>query len=532
VIILKIALICTEKLPVPPIAGGAIQIYIEGILPELSKYHDVTVFGVKHDSLPDEEVINGVKYIRVSTSEEDKNEYIRNVKLRLNEDYDLVHIFNRPRWVESLSKGLPKTKFSLSLHNEMFNTKKIPADMAIACINRVEFISTVSKFIADGVRKLYPIANNKLHTVYSGVSVDLYKPVMSIEGAQNKINLKRKFGIEDKKVVIFVGRLSVKKGVDKLVDTMKIVMDLRSDVALVVVGSKWYGANTEDKYTQSIVNSSKMLNGPIVFTGFLPPSEIPAYYNMGDVFVCPSQWEEPLARVHYEAMAAGLPIVTTNRGGNAEVVKGFGNGFVIDDFSNPEAFATRIIELLDNPLKASEMGLKGRAIAEEKYNWNRVADDVLSLFKGTKNSVMVEETVDVEESVFIEEPVLVEETVDVEKPEPIFVEESVWVENPVIVEETVDVKEPEPIFAEEPVDVKEQKKLKKLKSGKDEKIEYAPKITKVEGIYIIPKSKKPVKVFEPEDEVIEVVQRKRKSHDPSIPPIVAYYLEKCKHYLD
>ena len=59
---------------------------------------------------------------------------------------------------------------------------------------------------------------------------------------------------------------------------------------------------------------------------------------MGDLFVCSSQWNEPLARVHYEAMAAGIPIITTNRGGNAEVMNQGKNGIIIDDYDQPKAF--------------------------------------------------------------------------------------------------------------------------------------------------------------------------------------------------
>jgi len=167
-------------------------------------------------------------------------------------------------------------------------------------------------------------------------------------------------------------------------------MDKYSDVALVVIGSKWYGSNKIDDFTESVELMSKSLSGPIVFTGFLTPAEVPQYYDIGDIFVCPSQWEEPLARVHYEAMAAGLPIITTNRGGNAEVIKGVGNGIIIDDYTNPNQFASKIIELLENPKGASEMGKIGRAIAEEKYNWNRVADDILSLFVAAQNSILPE----------------------------------------------------------------------------------------------------------------------------------------------
>jgi spore coat protein SA len=401
VINLKIALICTEKLPVPPIAGGAVQLYIEGILPELSKHHNITVFGIEHPNLPNHEEVDGVKYVRVQG--QSRSEYIRNVSLNLSQDFDLIHIFNRPRFVVRLSKDFPKVKFSLSLHNEMFHAEKIPIGTAVDCINRVEFICTVSKFIADGVKNLYPIAEDKLYPVYSGVNVNLYMPVMSEEGARRKERLKKKYNIEDKKVVLFVGRLSVKKGVDKLLNAMKKVMELRSDIALVVIGSKWYGKNSSDEYTESIEALSQKLKGPIVFTGFLPPSEIPEHYSLGDIFVCPSQWNEPLARVHYEAMAAGLPIITTNRGGNAEVVKGYGNGIIIEDYSNEDAFVNQIIQLMDNTSKASEMGQAGRALAEEKFTWERVADDLLKLFN------MVEEKLSEEEQVYVpnREPVVI-----------------------------------------------------------------------------------------------------------------------------
>lgn len=386
---MRIALICTEKLPVPPVAGGAIQIYIEGILPKLSLKHDITVFCISHPQLPEEEIKDGVKYIRITAN--NKTEYIKNIKLRIKYgDFDLIHIYNRPRWVNLLSKELNNTKFSLSLHNEMFHSEKITAEMAKDCINRVEFICTVSNFIADGIEKLFPNAQGKLHTVYSGVSIDKYVPVFSPEGIKNKEFLKSKLGIDGKRVVLFIGRLGVKKGVDKLIQAMKLVMNKYDDVALVVVGSKWYGSNEKDDFTNNIEEMSKKLSGPIIFTGFLSPVDIPKYYNVGDIFVCPSQWDEPLARVHYEAMAAGLPIITTNRGGNSEVIKGYGNGITIDDYSNSSELASNIIYFLENPEEAGNMGKKGRQIAEEKYNWDRVADDILDLFNKAQNTILPE----------------------------------------------------------------------------------------------------------------------------------------------
>ena len=63
---MKILMICTEKLPVPPVLGGAIQTYIAGILPLVSKAHDITVLGVNHPSLPDTETIDGIHYVRIA----------------------------------------------------------------------------------------------------------------------------------------------------------------------------------------------------------------------------------------------------------------------------------------------------------------------------------------------------------------------------------------------------------------------------------------------------------------------------------
>jgi spore coat protein SA len=378
---LKIALICTEKLPVPAVSGGAIQQYIQGILPYLSKHHKITVFSVANPKLPNNEKINGVHYIRVSGNS--PAEYINNVMDRLMDKYDLVHVFNRPLWVPLLTKKLKKSKISLSLHNEMFFSEKIPYEKAVKCIDSVEFITTVSQFIADGIRKLYPIADKKLNVVYSGVDVEKYQPSWSDEGIENRNNLKLKLGIKEEKIILYVSRLSPKKGSDIVLKAMNIVMESRNDVALVIVGSKWYGDNNEDQYTQSLNELAKTLKGPVVFTGFITPAEIAKYFNLGDVFICASQWEEPLARVHYEAMAAGLPIITTNRGGNAEVVKEeYGNGFAIDDYSNPTVFAEKINYILDNPDVARDFGETGRNYAVEKYGWERVANDLLRLFDG------------------------------------------------------------------------------------------------------------------------------------------------------
>jgi len=391
VIDLKVALVCTEKLPVPPVAGGAIQMYIDGVLPYLSPHHDITVFCVQHPSLPPEEIRENVHYIRVPGKSQ--SIYIRNIVESIaasagmdEAPYDLIHVFNRPKFLLTLSERFPGCKFSLSLHNEMMHAEKISDEAGLRCIEKSEFINTVSRYIADTVTSRFPSAEGKVRVVYSGVDPVRFNPPWTHEGAAKKYEMRSKYGLLDYRVILYVGRLSIKKGVHILVDAMEKVMQTHPDTALVIAGSKWYGSNAGDEYTEMLRKQVLKLPGPVVFTGFIPPSDIADYYCLGDIFVCASQWNEPLARVHYEAMAAGIPIITTNRGGNAEVITGAAEsnaagtavncGFVIDRYNDPETMADRIRFLLDNPEVAAAMGRKGRQLAEEKYNWRRVAGEI------------------------------------------------------------------------------------------------------------------------------------------------------------
>jgi len=378
---MKIAMICTEKLAFPPINGGAVQMYLEGALPMLSKFHEITVFSIQDTKLPNRDTLSGVKYIRLPSSTTD--EYVRGVKKYLTNDFDLVHVFNRPRWVPFLSKDLT-CAFSLSLHNEMFPVKKISAAMSNACIDRVSFITTVSQFIANGVKELYPTAASKLHPVYSAVDCNIYKPIWENDKDSYRTILREKYGLQNYKTVLYVGRLTPKKGTHIVLDAMNSIMESHPNTALMIIGSKWYGGNEPTDYIRLLKRLANNLRGPVIFTGFLNPYEIPKYYSIGDIFVNMSQWREPLARVHYEAMAAGLPIITTNRGGNAEVMVEGVNGFVMNDYENPRLLEKNIVSLLDNKDLALTIGKNGRNLAMEKYSFNRLADDLLKLFDSVK----------------------------------------------------------------------------------------------------------------------------------------------------
>lgn len=370
-------------LTVPPIRGGAIQVLIDGVTPYLiRKNHDITIYCINDPELPDWEVVHGIEYIRLP-----RENYVFNVAIELSkknankEYYDIVHVFNRPRDVLIYKAAMPLSRFVLSLHNEMFKESKISTEMGNLVIRAVDKIMTVSEYIATTITSRFPLAKSKVKAVYSGIDLNKYKPIWNQELRALRSELRQMYGVDDKKVVLFVGRLSKVKGPDILLKAMKQVIQDYPETVLVIVGSKWFSDDRINEFGLNLRQLADSLgNNKVIFTGFVPPSEIPSQFLIGDLFVCSSQWQEPLARVHYEAMGAGLPIITTNRGGNAEVISHLDNGIVIDDFSNSEAFAAAISFLLSNQQKADSLARAGREFVESNFGFEHVANRLEELY--------------------------------------------------------------------------------------------------------------------------------------------------------
>ncbi|SFV07179.1 spore coat protein SA [Alicyclobacillus macrosporangiidus] len=239
---MKVLMIVTEKLPVPAIRGGAIQTYIDGVLPLLKRHHELTVLGVEDPDLPRQEVREGVHYARIPGKVYDVYEQgVADFLRRSDEAYDLIHIFNRPKLVNVVREARPGARLVLSMHNDMFLPGKIERAEAKQAIRSVEAIVTVSDYVGQRIAADYPRAARKLRTIYSGVDVDRYsRDLHRDEVRRVRRELHQEYGLEGRRVVLFVGRLSPKKGADVLVRSMWHVAKTQPDTALVLVGSKWY----------------------------------------------------------------------------------------------------------------------------------------------------------------------------------------------------------------------------------------------------------------------------------------------------
>ncbi len=372
---MKIAFICTEKLPSPAIKGGAIQIMLDGIVPFFHD-HQVTIFSISDQSLPNVEKQSFIEYIRFP-----KETYTSDVAGELKKhQFHVIHVFNRPSHIPLYKESSPESKFVLSLHNDMFSELKLTREEGVKAIDSADAITTVSNYIKQTIVKRFPKSSHKVHVIYSGVDLPTYQTVYETQGKITRKQVRKQYNLQGRKVILFIGRLSKTKGPHLLIRALEHLISKYPDIMLVIVGGKWFSDNTVDEYVQNLFDLSSKFSNHVLFTKYIPTEKIPEHLVMADLFVCSSQWHEPLARVHYEAMAAGLPIITTNRGGNSEVIHDGENGLVIHDYDNPKSFANAIDYLFSNPSKSKSFGMKGREYVKRQFQFRHVAERLLHIY--------------------------------------------------------------------------------------------------------------------------------------------------------
>ena len=178
----------------------------------------------------------------------------------------------------------------------------------------------------------------------------------------------------DKKVVLFVGNLSVYKGVLDVLKAVKIVHnESKVDVELRVIG----GGNLE-RSLRNYVKSTNMNYVKII--GKIPHNKVLEEYARADVAVLPFKRPEPFGRVIVEAMAAGVPVVSYAVGAVPEIIT-HGETGVLVKLNNVEMLAKLIKSLLEDEKLRKTIGERARKVATDRYNPKKVAKDIITVYE-------------------------------------------------------------------------------------------------------------------------------------------------------
>ncbi|MEZ4590643.1 MAG: glycosyltransferase family 4 protein [Chloroflexota bacterium] len=152
-------------------------------------------------------------------------------------------------------------------------------------------------------------------------------------------------GLSDEQVVLYVGYFNMRKGLDLLLRAFQQVAQANDRLVLL-------GDGPEKSRLQQLAAK----DGRILFPGYLEGAQKSSWYAASDLFVLPTR-HDPWGLVVNEAMAFGLPIITTTAAGCAELVQE--NGIVVPA-DNLEALARALTDLLANPAKRATMGQQSR----------------------------------------------------------------------------------------------------------------------------------------------------------------------------
>jgi glycosyltransferase involved in cell wall biosynthesis len=178
--------------------------------------------------------------------------------------------------------------------------------------------------------------------------------------------------LEGKRVILFLGRIHPKKGLDILAQAFARLVSQHENVHLVVAGPD---EGTYRRQIEGFLATAGVLDKAL-FTGLLTGTEKLAAFAAADIFVLPS-YSEGLSVSMLEALASGIPIVITRQCQFPEVADS-GAGVVIEPDAGQLLEAMAMV--LDNPEEGRDMGRRGQKLVIQKYTWDSVATQIRKLY--------------------------------------------------------------------------------------------------------------------------------------------------------
>lgn len=227
----------------------------------------------------------------------------------------------------------------------------------------------------DDLVRLYGARTDAISTVPCGVDLSMFGP-------RDRAQARRRLGLrEDEFVVLQLGRLVPRKGIDNVIRAVGL-MDRALQPRLLVVGGE--SVEPDERRTPEIARLRAVARGAgvadlVTFTGRRDVAELPDYYAAADVFVTTPAYE-PFGITPLEAMACGTPVVGSAVGGiQYSVVDGV-TGYLVPP-NQPPALAERLAWLCSNPALRGALGRAGMARVRSQFTWERVASQLAEVYQ-------------------------------------------------------------------------------------------------------------------------------------------------------
>ena len=206
----------------------------------------------------------------------------------------------------------------------------------------------------------------------TGIDTEMFSPDISIA------SLRSQFGLNaNSEVVLYAGRLAPEKGIGTLLDAVPSVLESTSNVEFLILGS----GPLESSIARRIENDPAGERIKLVSEN-QPFSRMPAIYNLASIFCYPSvtveSWAEQFGYAVVEAMACGIPVVTTECGALPYVV---GDGGTVCPERDHDSLGAALVDLLTATDRRSRLGRVARRRVEQRFSLSKVAETQLSFVR-------------------------------------------------------------------------------------------------------------------------------------------------------
>lgn len=221
------------------------------------------------------------------------------------------------------------------------------------------------------IRDAKGVVADKLHIVRNGVDLNLFAPGPGDPATRSLL------APNAERVILFAGTLGYMQGLDVIVDAIPIVRAAHPDVRFVFVGSGSEQARIRSRIEHEHITGAAVLDPR-------PLEEIAAMYRCVTAGITSLRDGPTFEGVRpakiFPVMAAGLPVIYSGGGETARLIVGADAGVVAEP-ADPQALANACIAVLDDPLRAAEMGRHGRRLVEEEYSWDHIMGDFLAVLE-------------------------------------------------------------------------------------------------------------------------------------------------------
>lgn len=392
----KIAIICPAELPVPSVKGGAVETLIDHFLDENEKRGEqaleIIVYSV-YDMMAELESkkYRNVRFKYFSINEKLKklcflylrfnrkifNRQVADYFLRKvikdlkNEEVDKILIEGNFQHVVPIRKIKKNSQIYLHVHGDAFSSYDIMIEKAI---KNSTFVITVSDFVKNSGLINYEEYKNKFYTINNCIEIGKFQ----VKNEERELELKERYNIlKEDIVILFCGRIIKEKGVIELIEAFnKYCLNLNAK--MIIVGSSGFGNANYTTYEEEVSKLVSLSNGKIISTGFIHNKNLSDLYNISDISVIPSIWNEPSGLVVLEAMAAGNAIIASNVGGIPELVNDKCAKLINVDDNFIDNLGKELAYMINNKNEINIIGIQGREVVKN-FNRKRYYNDIVKI---------------------------------------------------------------------------------------------------------------------------------------------------------